>query len=207
MTTQGTITPADATWPTTLSALENPPVKLHYRGDLSLLAGDPIALTGNVHSTSTGEHTTMYIAQDLASAGEQIITGPRPGIETMAIRASLRAGGRPILVIGATPHISDRFLDEVAAKGLILSPVLADSTAPTNGEIDSVISALTRLVVVFEAEPDGPVVRAAVAAAEDGATVCVFPGQALVAAYAGSNTLIQHGAHMVVDADQITALR
>ncbi len=152
--------PGDEHWPTQLDELDVAmrPIMLWVRGDASLLASRSVAIVGARACTSYGEHVTMEIAQDLARAGITVISGASYGIDGMAHRATLAAGGKTVAVMAsgvdrAYPAGNTELIELIAATGALVSELPPGST-PTKHRFamrSLLITALSSAVVVTEA--------------------------------------------------------
>ncbi len=81
---------------------------VHDRPALLWIAGDPtlsqrataVAVVGTRRPSDEGRASAAAFATDLVNAGFTVLSGLATGIDTVAHRAALRAGGRTIAVVG-----------------------------------------------------------------------------------------------------------
>jgi len=152
----------DAHWPEGLLDLGAPqPLALWTRGNSALLAqpvSRRVALVGARAATGYGEHVAMQLANDLAERGIAIVSGGAYGIDGMAHRATLAAGGNTIAVLASGidrlyPAGHTELLQRVAEAGLLVSE-LPPGHAPTRLRFlqrGRLIAGLSEATVVVEA--------------------------------------------------------
>ncbi len=91
----------DETYPRRLKEIDQPPPVLYLRG--SLLPADEwaVAIVGTRRITAYGRQVTEEIATTLARSGVTIVSGLARGVDSVAHKAALDAGGRTIAVLGS----------------------------------------------------------------------------------------------------------
>ena len=89
----------DSDFPKNLRDLSNAPLVLYKKGNLSENSENAVAVVGTRKMTSYGREVTQQFTQELASMGITIISGLARGVDTMAHRATLDAGGQTIAVL------------------------------------------------------------------------------------------------------------
>src|SRR5690606_38391661 len=84
-----------------LERLETPPEKLYFRGTpLGEFRDRPIvAIVGTRKPTPYGRNLAELFASELAKAGVVIVSGLAYGIDSLAQKACLAAGGQTIAVL------------------------------------------------------------------------------------------------------------
>lgn len=172
-----------------------------------------IAVVGTRRSTDYGVQTTRRFAETLSRAGAVIVSGLALGIDAVAHRATLDAGGGTIAVLGSgvdDPTIGPRqnvplARDILDHDGLILSEFPSGSPADkwTFPARNRIISGLSRGVLVTEAAIKSGALITARLAAEQGRDVFAVPGGIFWPRSAGPNYLIRNGAMIVTDASEI----
>src|SRR5262245_11130398 len=81
---------------------EEAPPDLFVRGDAALLrAALPVAVVGTRACTRYGERMAAAIADGLARAGAVVVSGLAIGVDAVAHRAALDAGGATVAVLGS----------------------------------------------------------------------------------------------------------
>ncbi len=84
-------------FPDTLRQLEKPPESINVLGTLP--KDGLVAIVGSRRPTIYGEQMTYKIASELAQAGAVIVSGLAIGIDSIAHRAALDAGGKTVAVL------------------------------------------------------------------------------------------------------------
>jgi len=86
-------------WPELLNEIADPPPVLWAQGDLSALALPGLAMVGTRHPTSEGAQNAQAFARDFANRGWCVVSGMALGVDGLAQRAALEAGGATIAVL------------------------------------------------------------------------------------------------------------
>jgi DNA processing protein len=152
------------------------------------------------------------ITTGLAQAGVTVVSGLARGIDTVAHRTCLDAGGRTIAVLGCGPDVvypsqNARLATEIIERGALVSEY-ALGTRPEARNFpprNRIISGLTLGTVVVEADVGSGARITADFAAEQGRDVFAVPGSIFVKGSRGTNELIQQGAKMVCNVADILA--
>ena len=145
------------------------------------------------------------------------MTGLARGVDTAAVRGALRAGGRPVCVLGngtnvPYPRENAKLYQDVLEVGALLSEY-PPYTTPTRSAFPArnrVMSGISVGVVVIEAPERSGALITASRALEQGRDVFAVPGNVDADACAGSNRLLKEGAGVVTSgwdlADEYRAL-
>jgi len=91
----------DASYPSLLKDIHNPPPLLFYRGTLPAANDLCIAMIGSRRATAYGRQVGQMLANDLSVQGITVISGMARGIDSVCHQAALSAGGRTIAVLGS----------------------------------------------------------------------------------------------------------
>ncbi len=103
-----------------------------------------VAVVGTRRATAYGRQVTEKLVSDLAHAGETVVSGLAKGIDTVAHRAALAAGGRTLAAGGRTLAVLGSGLDrlypeenrhlaaEIAERGALISEFSLGPTYPLN---------------------------------------------------------------------------
>ena len=70
------------------------PEQLYYKGDISLLDSDCLAVVGSRRMTAYGRQITEKLVSEIASRGLTIVSGFMYGIDATAHQATVDVGGR-----------------------------------------------------------------------------------------------------------------
>lgn len=203
----------DSEYPQALVELAHPPASLYAIGDATILDAAPnrlVAIVGTRDASPYGVRVTTALAEAFAEAGIGVVSGLARGIDAAAHRATLRAGGRTVAVMGTgvdVPYpVGHRGLHaEIGAKGLVISENGPGARAipgcfPRRNRI---IAALARVTIVVEAPYKSGAINTATQALDAGRIVAAVPGPIDSSRSAGANLLLRDGAqvvHTVADA-------
>jgi len=188
-------------YPATLASISNPPHLLYMRGAIEPQDSKAVAIVGSRRCTSYGKRIAEAMAADLARAGYTIVSGLARGIDGVAHRGALKAGGRTLAVLAGglsriyPPEHKD-LAKEVEAAGALLSEATMDQEPLPNmfPARNRIISGLARAVVLVEAAEKSGALITAHHAAEQDRPVFAVPGAADAELSAGTNGLIRQGA-------------
>ena len=184
--------------------------KLYYRGDLSVLKAPCAAVVGSRNISSYGRWVGETLGKKLAENGVTVVSGLAKGMDSQAHRGCLKHGGKTVAVLGCGIDIcypSDNFhlKKDIEKTGLVISQ-FPPGTKPMKYNFpirNEIIAALSRIVIVGEAGINSGAGITAELAAEQGKTVMAVPGNINTAFSLGTNKLIQEGAVMVANLDEV----
>lgn len=201
-------------YPTLLKEIPDHPVLLYAQGDLQRLQHAGIAIVGARNATADGRDHAKAFARHLSEQGWCVISGLAHGIDAAAHAGALctspNAGGT-IAVLGTGIDIiypaAHRVLSEkiVSQQGLILSE-FSLGTPPLAGHFprrNRIVAGLARGVLVVEAACKSGSLITARLAAEMGREVFAIPGSIHSPLSKGPHALIQQGAKLVANAEDI----
>ncbi|MBA2684426.1 MAG: DNA-protecting protein DprA [Gemmatimonadaceae bacterium] len=203
----------ESDYPVQLLDLRDPPMVLFAIGAIEQLSAPCVAIVGTRRATSCGERITTEIAGALARAGATVVSGMARGIDGVAHRAALRAGGCTAAVLGtgvdvAYPVAHRALHEEICARGVALSEELPGDRA--NGgsfpKRNRIIAALAKATIVIEAPHRSGALITAERALELNRPIAAVPGPIDVPQSAGSNLLLRDGAIMIAEVDDALML-
>jgi DNA processing protein len=152
------ITIADADYPSLLRTADGAPAILFVQGTLAPEDELAIAVVGNRQVTSYGRQATAQLVSDLVAQGLTIVSGLARGVDAVAHRAALEAGGRTIAVLGCGvdvvyPPEHGALAAAIAAQGAVVSefPLGTKPDAPNFPMRNRVIAGLSLGTLVVEA--------------------------------------------------------
>lgn len=197
------LTIEDPDYPPLLKEIYDPPMVLYIRGQLRP-SSSKIAVVGARLMTTYGHQVTESLTADLVASGLTIVSGLARGVDAMAHRTTLLAGGQTIAVLGSGlnviyPPENKHLAEEVGSQGAVISEFAIDSP-PARGTFPSrnrIISGLSLGVLVTEAGEDSGSLITANVAAEQGRMVFSVPGPINSRQSQGTNNLIKLGAKAV----------
>lgn len=207
-------TPKSASYPPLLKEIANPPKELYYLG--SLPQNQPcIAIVGSRKLTGYGKAVTEQLAGELATCGIVIVSGLALGIDTIAHRAAIAAGGKTIAVqangLNQIYPSSNRNLakDILRTGGSIISEH-PESTPPLKHHFPArnrIVTGMCMGVLITEAAASSGALITANFALEQDRLVMAVPGNITSLSSAGTNNLLKAGAIAVTETrDVLTAL-
>jgi DNA processing protein len=203
------VTALDPDYPARLSRLPLHPPVLYVAGSLERLAATCVAVVGTRRPTGYGRAAAAEIADELARAGVCVVSGLAVGIDGVAHRAALDAGGATVAVL---PSPVDRIYPPrhgalaraiVDGGGVLLSevPPRSPTGKPDFARRNRIVSGLADAVVVVEAPDRSGALLTAAAANDQGCDVLAVPGPIDSVASRGCNRLIaDHQAEIVTSA-------
>lgn len=200
----------DDSYPTLLKEVPAPPPLLYYRGQLIETDSTAVAIVGTRKVTAYGREMAYRIAFDLAKAGVTIISGLALGVDGIAHRAALEAGGRTISVLGSGIDViyPGRHRDlarKIEDQGAVLTEY-APGTQPDRYNFpprNRIISGLSRGVVVIEAPERSGALITVDFAAEQGRDAFAVPGPVHAPNSSGCNKILREGATLVRSAEDV----
>ncbi|MBM4437487.1 MAG: DNA-protecting protein DprA [Actinobacteria bacterium] len=202
----------DPAYPSQLREIPDPPPLLFVRGDVRVAAFErSVAMVGTRRMSPYGRQVTEAIAHGLAQRGLCVVSGMAAGIDSVAHRAALAAGGPTVAVWGTGlddvfPPENARLAQEIARTGAVvteypLGMLAAKENFPQRNRL---ISGLARGVVVVEAPLQSGALITARYAIEQNREVMAVPGDVFAVGCQGTNALLFRGeARAVACADEV----
>ncbi len=188
----------DKEYPDKLKNLEDYPVILYYKGDISLLKENCIAIIGTRQPTFYGREVTTFFARELAKAGLVTVSGLAYGLDSEVAYGTLKADGKTIAVLGGGldkiyPEQNTNLAEQIIeAGGLLLSeyPLFHAPAKYSFLARNRIISGLSLGIVIVEAGKKSGTLNTAKHAIDQGKELFVVPGSIFSAASDGTNALI-----------------
>ena len=199
------LTMDDATYPSRLRNIYDPPVLLYGKGSMPLFDDEAtVAVVGTRSCTPYGVSAAEQLGYEMAKSGVIVVSGLAKGIDAAAHRGALRAGGFTAAVLGGGvdvvyPAENRRLYEDIAATGVLLSeyPPMAEPEGWHFPARNRIISGLSLGTVVVEAAEHSGALITANTALEQGREVFAVPGPINAPASKGCNRLIREGAGLV----------
>ena len=198
-------------YPPLLRNIYDPPNVLYVKGNLPSPESSAFAIVGTRGATSYGLNTCRELSQQLASRGITIVSGLATGVDTFAHQGALDAGGHTIAVMGnglsrVYPAENIDLANQIVESSGALISEYPMEMAPLGKNFpprNRIISGISIGVLVVEATEFSGSLITARHAAEQGRDVFAVPGDIRSAASKGTNRLIDEGAKLVRDVDDI----
>ena len=185
-------------YPEFLFDYENYPLILYYKGDLDLVYTDCVGVVGTRKYTRYGERVTEKYCATLVKNGVTIVSGFAEGIDSIASKTAIKNNGKTIAIIGSGlkciyPKSNEKFADEVAKKGLLLSEYPPYMKAQTFHfpQRNRLIAGFSKCVLITEAGIKSGVMYTKDFALEYGKEVFVVPGNIDSESSKGTNAIIK----------------
>jgi DNA processing protein len=207
------VRPGDPLFPPRLGSIPSPPDLIWVDGQLERLPGwstRSIAVVGSRAASHDGLELARHVVDGLARSGVVVVSGLARGIDSVAHRAALEAGGCTVAVLGSGldrlyPPEHAALADTIAATGAVVSEY-PPATAPQPWLFprrNRLVSGLADAVVVVEAPEKSGALITASAALDQGKDVMVLPGRIAGQRNRGGHLLIRDGAKLVESAADI----
>lgn len=205
------LTAQSPTYPRMLREIHAPPIVLYVWGEITDRDQHAIAVIGSRRTTHYGAECAKKLSYQLAYSGLTIVSGLARGIDTAAHQGALAAKGRTIAVIGSGlaklyPPENAALADKIReGHGAVVSEFSMEvepdrQTFPMRNRI---ISGWSHGILVVEAGLNSGALITASQAIEQGRSVYAVPGHINAPSAHGSNRLIQQGAKLVMDANDV----
>lgn len=203
--------PLDNKFTQIINSIAHKPNKLYYIGSLPEERRPSVAIIGTRKPTKYGTEVTQRLAFDLAKKGVVIISGMALGVDGIAHRAALEAGGTTIAILGNGLDTfypsSHRQLGEdiIKSGGAIISEYEPATPAyPANFLArNRLVSGFSDAILITEAAARSGTLNTAGHALEQGKDIFVVPGNITSPLSAGCNSLLKQGAFPATSADDI----
>ena len=196
-------------YPELLRRTDDPPPLIYVRGELRP-DEVAVAVVGSRRATPAGMVMAERLAAGLAWHGVTVVSGLARGIDAVAHRAALLAGGRTIAVLGSGldvvyPPEHGALLEAIAARGCVISE-FPPGTPPRRGHFprrNRIIAGLALGVVVVEGDERSGTLSTVAHALRYGREVMAVPGGVLNPLSRAPNALIRDGAALVETAEDV----
>ena len=207
------ITPDEHIFSQRLAHIANPPKSLCYMGKLPEANAPIVSIVGSRKPSAYGKEVTERLAAELASAGCIIVSGLALGVDGIAQKAALEAGGTVVAVVpNELPDISPRTnyklaMDIIRQGGAVISEWMKGDNKIVNRwsflERNRLVSGLADGIIITEATERSGTLNTASHALNQGRDLFVVPGNITSPLSAGCNNLLKQGAYLVTDANDI----
>ncbi|HET9663462.1 MAG TPA: DNA-processing protein DprA [Burkholderiales bacterium] len=201
----------DAAYPALLKAADDAPPVLYVRGELTPGDGLAVAVVGTRRASPYGRQVAEEMSYQLAAHGVTIVSGLARGIDGIAHRAAIQAGGRTLAVMACGldvvyPPEHAKLAREIMEHGAVISeqPLGTEPRGDFFPRRNRILSGLSLGVLVVEGDAKSGALITADFANDQGRDVFCVPGSIFSPQSRGPNAKIQRGeAKLVLKVDDI----
>ena len=201
-------------YPELLLQIHQPPLVLFYQGDISILNSHlSLAVVGSRSPSGYGQQLAKMLVPPVAAAGVVISSGLAIGIDSLAHRAALDAGGLTAAIIGSGldraslyPASNQALAAKIIGSGGVVISEFPPGTPGFQSNFprrNRLIAGVSEATLVLEAAAKSGSLITARYALEQNREVMTVPGPIGQQLSAGPNELIKQGARVVTDADDL----
>ncbi|MBS4207637.1 DNA-processing protein DprA [Bacillus sp. FJAT-50079] len=200
----------DQEYPSILKEIHDPPFVLFTIGNKQLLQKNMFAVVGARDANLYAKETLDLLIPPLIKRGFVIVSGLAKGTDTLAHARTIEHGGKTIAVLGGGffhlyPRENLRLANEMKQDHLLVSeyPPIQKPEKWHFPMRNRIISGLAKGTLVVQAKSRSGSLITADFALESGREVFAVPGPIHHPLSAGTNHLIQQGAKLVLNAQDI----
>jgi len=200
----------DPSYPARLKEIYDYPPVLYVRGNLMPKDGPYLAVVGTRKPTVYGRQVTEEVVADLVQSNITIVSGLARGIDSIAHRTALDNRGETIAVLASGldivyPADNVKLAQAIMEHGALISeyPLGVKPKAENFPRRNRIMSGLSLGVLVIEAGERSGALITAHQALEQNRDVFAIPGSVLSPNSRGTNHLIQEGAKLVCNYNDI----
>ncbi len=198
----GIICYEDESYPEIFREIECPPEVLYYDGDFSCINNTLVlAIVGSRGASDYGAKTAELFGRAVAEADGIVVSGGAYGIDVHAHNGALSAGGKTIVVMGnglgeCYPQKNEYMRAKARENGALITemPPYMHAIAALFPLRNRLISALSKAVLVVEANEKSGSLSTVNHALKQNVDVFVVPCSILDPKFSGTNKLIRDGA-------------
>ena len=202
----------DPQYPVRLKEIPFPPPLIFVKGEIKPEDALALAMVGTRQASFQGKQTCRSLAKELARRGVTVVSGLARGIDTAAHQGALEAGGRTLAVLGCGldvvyPPENRELYARIPASGALVTeyPLGTPPEAHNFPRRNRLISGLSLGVLVVEAALRSGALITARCAMDQGREVLAVPGPVNAPTSQGPHQLIQEGAKLIQNVDDILA--
>ncbi|MCK5076708.1 MAG: DNA-processing protein DprA, partial [Calditrichia bacterium] len=197
-------------YPQLLKQIPDPPPLLWYKGNIDAISDNALVIIGTRRPTSYGKRMTETITRELLDKKITIISGLARGIDSIAHFTTVKFGGTTVGVMASGvdiiyPPENKKLAEEITANGVIISE-FPFGTKPEPAFFfrrNRIISGLGKGIIVVEAGKKSGALITAAFGLEQNREVFALPGQVNVPQSLGCLRLLQDGAKLIINTDDI----
>jgi len=205
------VSPDDSVFLQIIDTIAVKPKIVYFVGTLPTDRPPVVAIVGTRKPTSYGKEVTFNLAYNLAKKGVIIVSGLALGVDAIAHRAALEAGGTTIAVMAGGldsiyPANHRGLAKQIVTNGGALLSEYAPGTLARDFQFlqrNRVVSGLADAVIVTEAAARSGTLSTVMHALDQNREVFAVPGNITSPMSVGPNRLLQQGAHPALNPDDV----
>ncbi len=204
------VTLVDAGYPALLKQIYDPPILLWVRGETEVLNEPGLAVIGTRNMTGHGRKIGTQLTTELAEQGLVINSGLAYGVDVIAHKAAMQAGGKTVAVLGSAidklyPKSHAEIANQIVKTGGAIITEYAPGTEAEPGffpERNRIVSGLSYGTLVIESSIQGGSMITAELALDQNREVFAVPHSLENLNGTGCNYLIKTGTAKLVQSAQ-----
>jgi len=193
--------------------IANLPKSLYLIGKLPAKAQPSVSIIGTRKPSAYGQEVAYKLAYDLAKRGIVVVSGLALGIDALAHKGALDAGGTTIAVMPGGldefyPRTNHRLAERIIASGGALISEYPAGDRPFKANFvarNRIVAAIADGVLVIEAATKSGTIHTAGFALDYGRPVMAVPGNITNPMSTGTNRLIATGARLITRVEDVLA--
>ena len=200
----------DDAYPALLKEIDDAPPVLYVRGDLSSIDEWAVSVVGTRRPTPYGRQVAEEITYQLASNRICVVSGLARGVDAIAHRAAIHAGGRTVAVLACGldivyPPEHAKLAREIMEHGALISdyPLGTQPRGDYFPRRNRILSGVSLGVLVVEGDVKSGAMITARLALDQNREVFAIPGSIFSPQSRGTNDLIQQGAKLVQKVEDV----
>lgn len=201
-------------YPSKLYFIENKPAFLYIRGNIKNLYTDTVAIVGSRDATEYGKYVARKIGKELADKNITIVSGLALGIDKYAHLGALDSNlGKTIAVLGTGisneeiyPYQNRKLFERILENGGSIISEFKLNTKPNKENFplrNRIISGISDKIIVVEATNQSGSLITARLGLEQGKDIFAVPGNITSKYSIGTNKLIEEGAFLFKNINDI----
>ena len=205
----------DPIYPELLGQIHRPPALLYVRGNIENL-NHTLAVIGTRKFSSYGERVCYQLASALGSSGMIIVSGLAIGIDSIAHKGCLDAGGRTIAVLGGgiddraiAPRQNQHLAEKILRTGGALMSEYPPLTPPRKEffpQRNRIVAGISQGILVIEAPQKSGTMITVEFGLEQNRDIFAIPGPIESKRSEGTNHLIKQGAFLVTQPEDVLSV-
>ncbi len=197
-------------YPDSLREIENPPLVLYCKGDITLLKNNNFSIVGSRKSLPLSISIAERFSEALMNSGFTLVSGIAEGIDVTVLKTALKDNKKVISVIAGGlssvyPKSHQSVFEEIIKKGLVISEqTYFEGAMPYMFPIrNRIIAGLSKGTLIISASKKSGALYTAEFAMENGRDLFAIPYSIGVKSGEGANDLIKRGAILTDNPEDI----